>query len=185
MPPSSPPGEDGYKPTRGEQPRRRRSARRPPPLGRLCASWRRLSLDLPDADDQRSSAGAGGQYRLGPGGSSHRKCAQHRRGHLQGRQRRWVPSGRHGGWPRCRTARCAISPKLERLLRAHPATARSDIVRLDEHVAQQHRMECPDLGRLSSLALGAAVLERGAIAFLPKPLTVRELRAALLEVLNS
>src|SRR5947209_14503989 len=36
-----------------------------------------------------------------------------------------------------------FSPKLERLLRAHPATARSDIVRLHEHVAQQHRMECP------------------------------------------
>jgi CheY-like chemotaxis protein len=39
-------------------------------------------------------------------------------------------------------------PKLERLLRAHPATAGSDIVRLQEHVAQQRRMACPDLGRL-------------------------------------
>lgn len=44
-----------------------------------------------------------------------------------------------------------FSPKLERLLRAHPATARSDIVRLYEHVAQQHRMTCPELGRLCSL----------------------------------
>jgi hypothetical protein len=138
-------------PVSAGQPRRRRAARRPPPLGRLCASWPRLSLDLPDADDQRSSAGAGGQYRLGPGGSSHRNCAQHRRGHLQGQQRRWVPSGRHGGWPRCRTARCAIFPEAGAIARAHPATARSDIVRLHEHVAQQHRMECPDLGRLSSL----------------------------------
>jgi hypothetical protein len=41
-----------------------------------------------------------------------------------------------------------FSPKVERLLRAHPATARSNIVRLHELGAQQHRRACPDLGRM-------------------------------------
>jgi DNA-binding response OmpR family regulator len=56
---------------------------------------------------------------------------------------------------------------------------------LDRHALESTWMRVPVLAMSADHHLGGAVLERGAIAFLPKPFTVRELRAALLEVLNS